>query len=231
MTRALASLTAALLLTLGASGGSHLDSQYVLQRYALAVAGVAMPKAVVYSYTVSQTGPSNIEQHHRIFREGLNVRDETLSIDGIVLLRKVVRFGQHEDRYAVTRFAPSSSAYELLFVQTVKDGRHLDYVYEATPLAHSPATWVDRLTIDGTTFLPRAVHFHTAGATASGSGEVEFAPFGKYWMPVSAAASANVGGKPAREHIVWMDYHFPPSLPASTFQAPKPLPHASLPQI
>lgn len=215
---------------LGAGSGT-LDSQYVLGRYARAVQEVRPPKVVVFSYTVSQTGPSNIEQHHRIYRSGLAVRDETLSIDGITLLRKVVRFSRHEDRYAVARFAPSAAAYELLFLGTTRDAHHLDYVYEATPLEHESDVWIDRLTIDGVNFLPRLVHFHTAAAGVAGSGQVEFGSFGKYWLPVAAEAAARVGGKPAHERIAWSDYRFPQSLPSSTFEAPRPLPHTFLPAI
>ena len=222
--------TLALVASLGASAG-HLDSQYVLAQYALALKAVSAPKVVVFSYTVSQVGPSNIEQHHRIYRSGLDVRDDTLSVDGITLLRKVARISRYQDRYAIARFSPSTGSYELLFLGTVKDGRHLDYVYEATPLNRSSGTWIDRLTIDGANFLPRVVRFHSGGAGVEGSGEVEFGPSGKYWMPMLADASAQVGGKPARERIAWSDYRFPQSLPPSTFQAPQPLPHSTLPTI
>ncbi len=220
----------ALVASVGASA-SHLDSQYVLQRYASALQAVSAPKVVVFSYTVSQVGPSNIEQHHRIYRSGLDVRDDTLSVDGITLLRKVVRISRHVDRYAIVRFAPSTGSYELLFLGTVKDGRHFDYVYEATPLNRASGARIDRLTIDGSNFLPRTVHFQSGGAGVDGSGEVEFGPFGKYWMPVVADATAQVGGKPAHERITWSDYHFPLSLPPSTFQPPQPLPNATLPSI
>jgi len=220
----------ALVASLGASAG-HLDSQYVLAQYTLALKAVSAPKVVVFSYTVSQVGPSNIEQHHRIYRSGLDVRDDTLSVDGITLLRKVARISRYQDRYAIARFSPSTGSYELLFLGTVKDGRHLDYVYEATPLNRSSGTWIDRLTIDGANFLPRVVRFHSGGAGVEGSGEVEFGPSGKYWMPMLADASAQVGGKPARERIAWSDYRFPQSLPPSTFQAPQPLPHSTLPTI
>jgi hypothetical protein len=201
----------------------ELDSQYVLQRYAAAITLVTSPKVVVYSYTVSQFGPSNIEQHHRIYRSGLDVRDETLSVDGIPLSRKIVRFSRHAERYSVERFAPRSDAYELLFLGTAKDGHHLDYVYEATPLTRGSIVWIDRVTIDGLNFLPRAVHFHSSGVDATGSGDIEFAPFGRYWMPVVADAQAHVKGRLARERIVWTDYRFPQSLPPSTFQPPQPL--------
>jgi hypothetical protein len=203
------------------------DSQYILQRYALAVAAATTPKVVVYSYTVSQVGPNNIEQHHRIYRSGLEVRDETLSVDGIPLSRKIVRFSHHAERYTVERFAPRSDAYELLFLGTAKDGHHLDYVYEATPLGRPSGAWIDRLTIDGANFLPRAVHFRSGSLDVAGNGEIEFGPFGKYWMPVVADAQARVKGKPARERIVWGDYRFPESLPPSTFEPPEPLPQAT----
>jgi hypothetical protein len=205
-------------------GAGSLDSQYVLQRYSLAIADVELPKVVVYSYTVSQAGPNNIEQHHRIYRSGTAVRDETLSVDGISLSRKIVRIAYRADRYTVERFAPRTDAYELLFLGTAKDGRHLDYVYEATPLNRGTAAWIDRVTIDGINFLPRAVHFHSNGFGAEGTGEIEFAPFGKYWMPVIADAQARVKGKIARERIVWSDYRFPQSLPSSTFERAQALP-------
>lgn len=210
---------------------AQMDSQVVLARYQRAVAAVRAPAVVVFSYTVSQTGPNNIEQHHRIYRSGLQVRDETLSIDGIPLLRKVVRFEQRADRYAVTRFAPVIADYQTLFLGTVKDGRHLDYSYETTPLNHGASVWIDRISIDGTTFLPRTVHFHTQSGSAAGSVQVEFGPFGSYWMPIAATASAQIEGKPAHERIAWSDYRFPAALPASTFKGPRPLPVATLPPI
>jgi hypothetical protein len=211
---------------LGASSAS-LDSQYVLQRYALALSTLAAPKVVIYSYTVSQVGPSNIEQRHQIYRDGMDVRDETLSVDGIPLSKKIVRFSHREERYTVERFAPRTGDYELLFLGTARDGRHLDYVYEATPLSRSSGAWIDRLTIDGANFLPRTVHFHSEGLDVTGSGNIVFGAFGKYWMPLMVDAQARVKGKPARETIIWTDYRFPASLPPSTFRAPEPLPQAT----
>ncbi len=228
MTRRAAAV--ALLFSLGAAP-VQLDSQYVLQHYVLAVQNVALPKVVVYSYTVSQVGPSNIEQRHRVYRSGSAVRDETVWVDGMQLRRKIVRFSHREDRYTVGRFAPRPDTYQLLFLGTTRDGQHLDYVYEATPLARPSGAWIDRVTIDGENFLPRAVHFHTSGADAAGTGNIEFAPFGKYWMPVAVMAQAHVKGKTARELITWSDYRFPSALPPSTFQPPEPLPHATSPSM
>ncbi len=226
MTLRAAGTALAIAFLLGAAP-AQFDSQEVLQRYSLAIETVVVPKVVVYSYTVSQVGASNIEQRHEVYRSGTDVRDETLSVNGIALGRKIVRFSRREDRYAVSRFAPRTDSYELLFLGTAKDGRHLDYVYEATPLSHPPGASIDRLTIDGTTFLPRVVHFHGNAVDVVGNGEIEFGAFGKYWMPVMANAQARVKGKPAHELITWSDYRFPAGLPPSTFQAPEPLPHAT----
>jgi hypothetical protein len=214
----------AAVVSLGATAPvSPLDSQYVLQRYALAIDAVPVPKNVVFTYSVSQAGPSNIEQRHTIFRSGPDVRDETLAVDGIALSRKIVRFSRRDDRYSVARMAPRAVAYQLLFLRSSKNGKSFDYSYEATPLLRQSGASVDRLTIDGTRFLPRVMHFRTSGADATGTGEVVYAPFGRYWLPVLATVDASVHGKPARERITWGDYRFPEALPPSTFQPPKPL--------
>jgi hypothetical protein len=226
----LAAIAAAILL--GATPPPELDSQYVLQRYALALAVAPAPKLVVFDYTISQAGLGNIEQRHQLYRSGLSVRDETLAADGATLHQKTVRIEQREDRYAVDRLAPRTDTYQMLFLRAVRDGSHTDYVYDTTPILHqTTGMWVEQVTIDGVRFLPKRVRFHSEGETAKGKGEVEYAAVGKYWLPVVATVDATVYGKPARERIAWSDYRFPPSLPSSTFLAPQPLPLASLPPI
>ncbi len=195
-----------------------LDSQVVLERYTAALANAVAPKAEIFTYSVSQAGPSDIEQRHRIYRSGIEMRDETLEVNGVPLRHKIVRIARHADIYAVAALAPRTDAYELLFLDAVRDGNHLDYVYEAMPLIRSTSGFtIDRVTIDGESFLPRAVDFHSSGVTASGSGRIEFAPFGGYWMVTSASVSAVVAGGVARERITFGDYRFPAVLPRSTF--------------
>ncbi len=212
-------------------GASPLDSQIVLQRYELELGDLKAPRAVIFSYAVSQEGATAIEQRHRIYRSGLSVRDETLTDNGETLRPKIVRITHREDRYDILRLAPRTAAYTLLFLRPIRRGTTLDYEYEATPIRNGAAFSVTRIVIDGTDFLPRTIAFHTAGANASGDGELEYARTGGYWVPVAASVGAIVNGKPARERITWSDYRFPPSLPPSTFIAPKPLPTATLPPI
>src|SRR5262249_2133013 len=132
------------------------------------------------------------------------------------------------DRYAVDRLAPRTNTYELIFLRAVKHGGHLDYEYEATPLTTSGPFTVERVTIDGTHFLPSVIRFHTASENAHGTGELHYAAFGQYWMPVSASINASVNGKPARERISWSGYRFPQALPPSTFAPRKTLPPPTL---
>lgn len=207
------------------------DSQMILQRYELELSGLESPKAMIFGYSVSQLGTTDIEQRHTIYRSGLDVRDETLSVDGIALKPKIVTFGKREDRYAIDRLAPRTSSYELLFMKAIRDGSHFDYAYEATPVAGDSAFTVTRVVIDGIRYLPREIDFKTAGSTAVGTGKLIYGKADKYWMPLIATVDALVDGKPARERIVWDGYRFPPALPPSTFAPPRPLPLATLPPI
>lgn len=218
----------ALLLGAIAAMSAQLDSQFVLERYELEMSDLAMPKTTIVSYTISQAGPTNIEAHHRIYRKGLDVRDETISVDGAQLKIKVARFNRHENHYALERLAPRSTNYSFLFLRPVRDGSHLDYEFEATPLVTPPGGFaVKQVTIDGERFLPRKISFTSGNSAVQGSGEIVYGPSGKFWVPLEVIVDAKINGKPARESITWSDYRFPPDLPASTFQAPRALPNAT----
>ncbi|HUA09347.1 MAG TPA: hypothetical protein VMA98_08745 [Candidatus Acidoferrales bacterium] len=222
----------ALALLLAGAAPVELDSQMVLERYELEMGDLQSPKTMIFTYSVSQLGTSDIEQRHVIYRSGLEVRDETIAIDGIPIKPKIVSFGRREDRYAIARLAPRVASYEMLFLQTVRDGSHWDYRYQLTPLTATGARFVATgLVIDGISYLPREIDFTTSSGSAHGHGTLVYGKSGKYWVPLYVTVEASVGGKAARERIVWGDYRFPRSLPASTFVPPRPLPHATLPPI
>ena len=87
------------------------------------------------------------------------------------------------------------------------------------------------MAIDSRTFLPHVVRFKAGSGTVAGTGAIEYAPLGGYVVPVAASVAATLDGKPAREHISFGAYRFPPTLPSSTFAPPQPLLHATPPQI
>jgi hypothetical protein len=211
------------------AGQLPLDSQTVLERYALEMGDLQTPKVMIFTYSISQLGLSDIEQRHVIYRSGLDVRDETIAVDGIPLKPKIVTFGERVDRYAIARLAPRSASYAMLFVKTQRDGAHLDYRYDLTPLAPMSGFVITGLVIDGVSYLPRELDFRTASPSAHGHGTLVYGKADGYWMPLYVSVEASVNGKEARESIVWGDYRFPPTLPASTFIPPQPLPHATLP--
>jgi hypothetical protein len=208
----------------------RLDSQIVLERYELEMTDLAPPKAVIFSYNISQAGPTAVEQQHVLYRSGAQVRDETISVDGQALKSKVVRIERREDRYSVERIAPRTTEYSLVFLHAIKRGQHYDYEYEATPLAASLSGFVvTGMIVDGQRDLPRSVFFRTSAANAHGTGQIDYGSAGGHWMPFAATVDAIVRGKPARERIVWSDYRFPPALPPATFRAARPLPRITPP--
>jgi hypothetical protein len=210
-------------------GAAPLDSQIVLQRYALALAALPTPKARIFGYTVSQAGPRDVEEQHLIYRSGLDVRDETLSIDGNPVKGRTAIYTS-EDRYAIDRIAPRTASYELLFLGTVRNNGRVDYLYAATPYVRSEFV-VTQILIDGRTFLPRTIAFTTTNGLESGKGTLDYAPFGHFWMPTLASVEATIDGKPANERIAFAGYRFPPSLPPSTFLTARPLESLTLPQF
>ena len=202
------------------SGPVQLDSQIVVNRYMAALATVAKPAYVVFSYRLSQAGAQNIEQTHRVFRSQSKERDEAVSVEGDQL--KIVRVLSADDRYAVTRLAPRTPAYAFLFMETRRHGKHLDYVYATEPLVTAGFT-VTQVTVDGDTYLPSLIAFRMVRGNVRATGSVAYGKIGKYWVPTIATAAANIGGHPTRERITWASYSFPPSLPLSTFIQPKTL--------
>ncbi len=204
-----------------------LDSQVVIERYARSLLHAALPKVLVFSYTVSQAGPHDIEQAHRIYRSGDLVRDETLLVDGAA--KKTIRIARYRNRYALDTLAPSIAAYTFLFQTAQRSGSSIQYAFRAIPNAPRAGFVIDEMVLDGKRFLPLLLRFHDVSASARGRGTIAFGRAGRYWVPLSAMVEGSVNGKPAREHIAFSAYSFPMSLPKSTFQAPKPLPTATLP--
>lgn len=226
MMRLFAAVLAMVTLLGAAPAAVPLDSQYVLERYAAKLLKAEEPKVLIFTYTVSQAGPYDIEQTHRVYRSGELVRDETLTVDGVK--SKATRIARYRNRYTLENLAPRMTQYAFLFERAQRSGKSVSYEYRAVPLSPQGAFAIDGMTIDGRSFLPSVLRFHIAGPHKA-SGTIAFGRSGKYWVPVSAGVEAQVGGKPAREHIAFTSYQFPASLPKSTFQAPKPLPAPELP--
>lgn len=208
-----------------------LDSQVVLTRFAMRLNAASPPRNSIFTYTISQAGPVAIEQVHRIYRSGVHVRDETLAVDGQGLraANRVTRIGKYRDRYTLEALAPRPAEYTFLFEEARRVAGRLEYVYQAIPLIRGAPFIVEGMTIDGSTFLPSVLRFRIAARGASGSGDIRFAKFGRYWMPTVVTITAVVNKKRSRERIAFSGYRFPASLPKATFRSPKALPAAVLP--
>lgn len=215
--------------TLGAAAPKRLDSEVVLQRYAAKLLQLHEPKTMIFSYTVSQAGPTNIDQTHRIYRSGDLVRDETIEVNGLTIHPKLTRVARYRNRYTVSELAPRETEYAFLFERAIRIPHDILYRYRAVPLAPAGSFVVREVTIDGRTYLPSAIRFHSSSGAVAGNGTMLFTRAGKYWVPSAIGLQARVGGKPARERITFSAYQFPARLPRSTFRSPKPLPTLTLP--
>lgn len=216
-----AALTAAAGIALAAAPTPPLDSQDVLLRYQRALVALPTPKAVIFTYAVSQAGPRDLEQTHRIYRSGDLVRDETLTSEGQTLKRKIVRVSRYPDRYAVARLAPHASEYAFLFQGVVHPGGRVAYEYTAVPMQRGGAYVVDSMTIDGSSFLPLTIRFSMIAGSVKSKGELHYARNSTYWVPQLAVVEAQLRGSTARERITFGGYRFPVALPESTFRSPK----------
>lgn len=206
-----------------------LDPQIVLDRYTAHLASTHDPKNVIFTYSVTQVGPSNINQTHHIYRSGTLVRDETLAIEGRAPAVKITRISRYRNRYSIGNLAPRTSEYAFFFLRRVRSGDHYAYVYRTVPLGPALAYEVNRILIDSKRFLPSEIDFRTASGGVVGNGTIDFSGAGKYWIPTTVNIRAKVGKKSARERIAFSGYDFPRTLPKSTFQAPKPLPSPAIP--
>jgi hypothetical protein len=193
----------------------------VLARYKARLAALARPKSVVYQYTVEQLGFQNLEQAHRVYRNGGSERDETLMVDGYTLQYPSIRiFRNRSDRYDIGAVAPRPARYSFAYSRALAYGGGDSYVFRTVPVA-TGAFAVNEIEIDGRTFLPSVVRFKIAGNGARGSGELRFGPSQRYWLVRQASVNAHLPhGASAHERITWSNYLFPASLPASTFTSP-----------
>jgi hypothetical protein len=212
------------LATLGARAeapAGPLAPDIVLDKYERALAKVKYPTNISFEYSVEQLGLRTMEQTHRIYRSGLKERDETLVVDGYHLKAPTVRIIESRtNRYEIGRVAPHVAAYVFAYTGPVNESDSYGYVFTTQAREETPFA-ITQVEIDGRTFLPRSLRFRIAGPGAHGSGELFYDQVEKYWVVVSADVSAHLEhGEIAHETLTWSEYHFPASLPDSTFDSP-----------
>lgn len=198
------------------------ETAAVIARYEEAVDGLKVPPVVRFEYTVEQAGPRNFAQSHRVYRSGLNERDELRAVEGQALSTPEIRvIRDRVNRYAVNVIAPRSKDYRFTFAGNHTAGARTDFVFATVP--HAPGAFaVDSVTIDGNSYLPRTIAYTSSNNGVVGHGTLTFAKADKYWVILEATATARINGVVARERITFSRYAFPKSLPDSIFTEPRP---------
>src|SRR5271156_347480 len=196
----------------------------VVARYVAALASVSRPRAVTFEYTVEQLGPRDLSQRHRVYREGVDERDETLIVDGVQLSRPAIRiFANRGYSYDVGTMAPRPADYLFTLTSELRGEGGAAYIFHSTPRV--PAAFsVREIAVDARTYLPFVIRFRVSTADASGNGFVAYGRADSYWVVREAKVSVTLAnGAKAQEHMVWSNYQFPELLPPSTFIAPRPV--------
>jgi hypothetical protein len=220
--------TAACLALCGAPGAAAspaagaLTPLAILDRYEASLAALKRPRVLSFDYSVEQLGLKNMEQTHRVYRSGLDERDETLVVDGFALPRPAVRIiANRLYRYDINAIAPTSASYAFQYSGVALDGDGTSYVFRTKPSVAGAFT-VSEIEIDTRTFLPKVVRFKISGDGAHGSGELLYGPAESYWVVREAQVNAHLtSGALAHERITWSNYQFPVALPPSTFEVPR----------
>lgn len=200
----------------------------VLAAYLAALAAIHRPKALSFEFTLSQLGLHDMEQTHRVYRSGLDERDETVVVDGYTLGAPAVRILRNRTyRYDIETTAPRPAQYVFAYAGATHLGGFVTYRFH-TRVKSPRAFEVVGIEIDGRSFLPSLVTFRIAGGGARGAGSLSYGLADGRWVVREAkvlAALAN--GTKARERIVWSTYRFFDALPSATFEAPHPDPSAT----
>jgi hypothetical protein len=211
----LAQIIAGPVVPAGAPAFPELPATAVLQRYEAALRKVREPPVITFDYKLEQTGLRNALQTHRVFRSGNDERDETLTVDGKRLSPPKVRvFRSRRNRYTIVALAPRAAEYKFVYVESRKDGHHVDYLFRLTSNAVRPFAETD-VVIDGVRFLPLSIGFATG--LNEGAGTITFGSNAHWWVPYVATARATVADAMATERLTFYTYRFPLTLPESTF--------------
>lgn len=196
-------------------------SDEILTRYRAALDALPPLGNLVFQYTESRSGPTRaLQEEHRVYRRADGEeRNETIAVNGAQLIPPIVRFSDKAQwPYDVRAFAVTAGEYNVMALGTsIVGGKH---AYGFSTVRTTTADFsVTGLYLDTTRYLPVRETFSATGGGCSGTGSVDFAPFGARWLPTAATVNCALeqGGATFRESIVFSDYAFPAELPPDVF--------------
>jgi hypothetical protein len=108
------------------SNGSHAvtalpSSHQILDRYEDTLHTLKAPALMSFAYSIEQAGLRNIEQVHRVYRQGLLERDELLSVSGRRSSHPVVYIARDRpDHYAIANLAPTRAHYDFVLIGALR---------------------------------------------------------------------------------------------------------------
>lgn len=199
----------------------------VLDAYRLAMASRKTPTTMVFEYTVTRSGPNRIvtEQHRVYWKDTGEERNDTIGVNGTPVVPATSQVVHRTIwPYDPNRFLVSADSYDATPAgATVIAGRKA-YAFALTKSAPSDFI-LKALFVDAKTHLPLRETFAVAGEDCDGSGLIEFASAGGYWLPIFTSVACTETGSsitPApvfKESIRFGNYRFPKVIPPDVFGA------------
>lgn len=183
------------------------------------------PANMEFEYTVTRSGPNRIiTEQHRVYWTATGVeRNDTIEVNGTPIVPAISHMLHRVTwPYDVGQFAVSTDEYDVTpGGVAVVTGRK---AYVFTVRRSAPANFMLKsLYVDVKSRLPLRQTFSVAGAGCQGSGSIDFAPTGRYWLPnfVSVVCTGPPQGATPpdifKESIRFSGYRFPATIPPDVF--------------
>jgi hypothetical protein len=202
--------------------------QTVFGTYRNALLARKTPVNMEFEYTVTRSGPNRIvTERHRVYWTATGVeRNDTIEVNGTPVVPAISRMLHRAAwPYDVGQFAVSTDEYDVVPAGVAVVTGRKAYVFIVTRGAPSDFM-LKALYVDVKSRLPLRQTFSVAGAGCQGSGSIDFAPTGGYWLPsfVSVVCTApQQGATPPdifKESIRFGGYAFPATIPPDVFGIP-----------
>lgn len=189
-----------------------------LAKYRAAMIALPKPPNMVFTYTESRGSPLRIVTGvHRVYRDSAGYqRNDTLELNGATIRPPLTQtFFRPTWPYHADQFAVSASEYDATYtgIATV-NGRRV-YVFRVKRHDAAPFS-ITELDLDTSSSMPLRERFSAATPQCDGTGWIEFAQSGQYWLPSAVSADCTMTTAPSSQYkhtIRFADYRFPVAIP------------------
>ena len=189
-----------------------------LAKYRAAMIALPKPPNMVFTYTESRGGPLRIVTGvHRVYRDSAGYqRNDTLELNGATIRPPQTQtFFRPTWPYHADQFAAPAAEYDAAYAGIATVNGRRAFVFRVKRHDAAPFS-VTELDLDASSSLPLRERFSAATPQCDGTGWIEFALSGQYWLPSAVSADCTITTPPGSQYkhtIRFADYRFPVAIP------------------